>query len=75
MSAVMSSCRSCGAEIRFVLTTTGKRMPIDAEPRPDGNLVLREGVVRPFVPHVSTDTERWVSHFSTCPQSRDWRRR
>ena len=34
-------CRSCGAQIFWAVTANGKRMPLDAQPHPEGNLVLR----------------------------------
>ena len=33
-------CRSCDAEIYWVFTEHGNRMPIDADPRDDGNVAL-----------------------------------
>lgn len=33
-------CRSCGAPIRWAVTTNGRRIPIDAEPHPEGNLAI-----------------------------------
>lgn len=38
----MTTCRHCGARIRWVVTAKrGKPMPLDAEPSPEGNVVLR----------------------------------
>jgi hypothetical protein len=75
-------CRSCGAEIIWAKTKSGKAMPIDAKPSPNGNLVLRKlaggrdchvGIfaVGPDAPHVEP---RYVSHFSTCPQANKHRK-
>lgn len=37
----MTSCRSCGAPIRWARTVgAGKSMPLDAEPSADGNVQL-----------------------------------
>lgn len=33
-------CRSCGARIVFATTLTGKAMPVDRKPHPDGNVRL-----------------------------------
>lgn len=74
------NCRSCGAEIIWVLTQKGKRMPIDAEPREDGNIeiVKRDPGEPPLVRYLtgSEDTlpgfdlpDRYVSHFATCPHA------
>jgi hypothetical protein len=83
----VSACRSCRAEIWWAETLAGKRIPVDAEPAPDGNVVLlREGhgeappVVRvtsqaqadTLIPDVGT---RYVSHYATCPQAAEWRKR
>lgn len=39
----MSACKSCGAAVRWAWT--GERfMPIDADPRPDGNVVPTGGI-------------------------------
>jgi hypothetical protein len=35
----MAGCRSCGAPIRWVVTEKGKRIPLDRDPQPDGNIV------------------------------------
>ena len=79
MSAV---CRSCDAPIFWAVTTTGKTMPVDAEPVPDGNVVLveQEGdwtqpMVRVLGKDESTDEDRYVSHFVTCPQREKWRKK
>lgn len=33
-------CRACDAEIRWARTANGKAIPLDAEPNPDGNVLL-----------------------------------
>lgn len=75
----MSACRSCGASIVWsVSATTGKRVPLDAEPRPDGNIELDDdgGTARYVDPdQPSLDGRpRYVSHFASCPHASDWRR-
>jgi hypothetical protein len=75
-------CRSCGAEIIWATNDhTGGGIPVDAEPVADGNItldlsgpkvlahVLRKGE------DVAEGTARYVSHFVTCPQGREWRRK
>lgn len=73
-------CTSCQARIIGVLTVNGKWMPVDPEPRVDGNLVLVEG--DGTVPHARVlkrgevvDVPRYVSHFVTCPQAGIHRKR
>lgn len=83
----MSSCRSCGAEVRWAHTANGRAMPLDAEPVPDGNVVYTgrdvrndRGVARPEVrveaqpPMFDDGQPRYVSHFATCPNADQWRK-
>ncbi len=65
------TCRSCGAAIEWAETIRGKRMPFDAPivvVRSQGSPL--EARVVEFV-----DTTVTPSHFATCPQAKDWRRR
>jgi hypothetical protein len=61
-------------------------MPVDAEPRPDGNIKLeyeREGIFAIYVGKPDQDTlfesktgaERYVSHFATCPNADQFRKK
>lgn len=78
-----SKCRSCGAEIMWIETKKGKKMPLDAEP-------LHQQELDPKLTYATfTDTGEYrcykgdeiavlskplyTSHFATCPQSDDWR--
>lgn len=63
----MARCRSCGAEILWAVTKAGKRIPIDPEPEPYGNVQLDEsaGEVRATVVAIGDGTH--VSHFASCP--------
>jgi len=75
----MSYCRSCDAPVFWVRTETDRSMPLDVEPRDDGNLALEpcpDGEIRavPFSPLLHPTQLRYVSHFATCPQAREWRR-
>lgn len=76
-----ATCRSCGAQIEWCLTSTGKKTPINAEPdREHGTIKQRGGYA-----HILSgdDLQRareagetlYVSHWATCPQSRAWRKR
>lgn len=72
------ACRSCGAPIIWTRTAKGKAMPVDAEPRSDGEIALRdeEGTLVAVYIGAATDGEaRYVSHFATCKDSDSWRRR
>lgn len=69
----MAECKRCGREILFGWTEKNKRIPIDPEPREDGNLatyrdhvgrlkcrVIKEGdEIQPFERHA-------MPHFATC---------
>lgn len=61
----MATCKTCGAEILWIRTTTGKMHPIDAKPEKrwvwnavDGWDLL----------------ETHISHFATCPDADQHRR-
>lgn len=77
----MSSCRTCHAEIEWVRTPEGRTMPIDPEPAEDGNLALIAGdpiIAVPVAANellVDDDGLRYKSHFATCPQADQHRRR
>jgi len=69
----MSTCRSCGAAIVWMVTTAGKPMPCDAEQVrvavPTGNLVdTGHGVSR----EVEIRTG-WVPHWATCADAEQHR--
>jgi hypothetical protein len=71
---VADTCKSCSAPIEWVKSArTGKAMPLDAGDAPDGNLVVLDGVAHPAL---QGDTRpRRKSHFATCPQAAEWRKR
>lgn len=77
----MITCFSCGNEIIWARTETGKRMPIDPSPHPEGNLVLYRGEMLPTVRPVSRivdrkpDTPLYKSHFATCKQASQHRKK
>lgn len=76
----MSDCRSCGAPIRWAVTATGKRIPLDPEPVDGGNVLLHEPIdggesiatvvgKAPAPSLFGDDAPRYVSHFATCPNA------
>ena len=77
-----ATCKSCAAPIIWTVTHKGNRMPVDAEPVEGGNVVLRrdgEALIAeyPGKEHPSLfedDGVRYVSHFSTCPEGKEWRK-
>ena len=71
-------CRSCGARVMWVKTSKGKKMPLDAEPVANGNLVmatLPDAIAVSYDPTQHGGLSRFTSHFATCPQSAAWRKR
>jgi len=67
-------CRSCHAPILWSMTPKGKRIPLDPEPVDRGNIDIGEdGIAR--VALVETGKMRHVSHFTTCPDAPQHRRR
>ena len=72
-------CKSCGAEIYWLRTERGKWVPLDAVPVPDGNVIVGDdGTARYVARHAAElppDVPRYVSHFSSCPQAQEWRKR
>lgn len=78
-----SRCTSCDANIIWVTTAaTGKPMPVDVEPHPDGNVLLTERIGRsPLAEVVAAGQDSLIpgeplrrSHFATCPQADQHRR-
>jgi len=72
-------CKSCDAPIMWVTTESGKKMPLDRVPVPDGNVVLR-GVDEPVAVYVTDKRpaiegeRRYTSHFATCPNAASHRK-
>jgi hypothetical protein len=66
----MSACRSCGADILWIETEIGKAMPIDATP--EKRIILRPvgGTSR-----VGKVVDTYISHFATCPEADQHRRK
>lgn len=71
-----STCRSCGAPIAWAETIAGKRMPLDPEPRDDGNVRLdKDGVAFVGTDMLAADPPSYVSHFATCSHPQRHRKR
>lgn len=72
----VSRCKSCGAAIRWYSTPRGTKIPIDADPASDGNLVILAGVVQNAHADLFNGIPagpRYISHFATCPNARKHR--
>lgn len=66
------TCRSCGAPVEWAELVTGKRMPFDppiVPVRTQGNLLAGERTVE------DVDTSVTLSHFATCKDAKQWRRK
>ena len=79
----MSRCKGCGAEIDWIMTHTGKYMPVDPEPVfvavDDGSdvFVTDEGEVihgREVPANDGSAEVAFVSHWATCPAASSFRR-
>jgi hypothetical protein len=76
----VTRCQSCAARIVWTVTERGKRMPVDAEPHPAGNITLIPLPDGGVTAHVLQKFEsagsaaRYRSHFVTCVNASDWRR-
>ena len=79
----MSRCKACNAELLWGETASGKRMPFNAVPHPDGEWVLLGTRCRLADPAPATGypgagsaTEpRYTPHWATCPSAPLFRRR
>lgn len=72
----MTKCASCGAEIEWCVAKSGKRIPVDVAPAPDGNLVVWLGQAMKRTPeHDARGITPRRAHFATCPQADLWRRK
>lgn len=73
-------CRGCGAEMKMMPTASGKKIPLNPEPDPDGNLVIFAGKAH----YASAEQQRaaregknvtlYSTHFSNCPKANDFRK-
>jgi hypothetical protein len=61
-------CRSCNADVLWVETDGGWRMPLNAEP--EKRFVLEAGQS----PMKAKQRNTYVSHFATCPHAERWRK-
>ncbi len=74
------TCKACGAPIVWAETAaTGKAIPLDAEPAPDGNIYLStsDGVAHypPKGWQAPAGLRLYKSHFASCPQAAAFRRK
>lgn len=78
----MPVCSKCKAPITWAYTESGKRMPLDPLPHPDGNVVYAgDGADRVRVLKKADQgdlflagLQRYNSHFVTCPAADSFRK-
>lgn len=76
----MGKCKSCGAAIKWIRMKSGRTMPVDEKAVkyiPDGysHIVTEKGeVVTGRISEYGTKTG-YISHFATCPNAKQHRRR
>jgi len=69
------ACRSCGADILWVVTVNGKAMPLDPDPVEDGNVTVEGGIATVLGPlEAVSEPVLYVTHFQGCPDADEWRR-
>lgn len=77
-AGIAGECEHCHAPLLWLTTDAGKRMPVDADPRPDGNVVRigkAAGVLGPQKAAAarSAGTPLWLHHVVSCPHADRWR--
>lgn len=72
----MSTCRSCAERVVWAVTSNGRRMPVDAEPSPMGNVLLHAMESGPPLAVVSAGPVAGgrMAHHATCPERESWGR-
>lgn len=76
----ISKCRSCGAAIIWAVTRNEKSIPLDAEPSPEGNVVLDDlrnaTVLGPLdlLLHDRDAQPLYMPHHASCPDGEEWKR-
>lgn len=70
-----TTCTSCGAPVRWVVTVTGRRIALDPDPHPGGNVIptVEGGKPRARVltgAEMPAQTVAWRQHAATCPRTR-----
>ena len=84
MGSDHATCSSCGADIVWTVTVTGKRMPLDVQERAGATFVVHipsdprkplqalaatSETARLLIGRELASRPRFDSHFATCPSS------
>lgn len=70
----MAFCKSCGARFDWYRTAAGKAMPVEPEPRTDGNVKIDVVNNLATVVPAGSDYPLYLSHFASCPGANQHRR-
>lgn len=73
-----AKCRSCQADIIWIRSSNNNLMPLDAQPNPEGNIVIKDGVAHVMKGDLFEEMlegERYMTHFATCPNSAKHRKK
>jgi hypothetical protein len=78
----LTACRRCKRPIFWAFTGRGRRMPLDAEPHPDGTIAAYKSGTGTWMCRTLKHGEephgyelRYMTHFATClvlPSSAKW---
>lgn len=71
----MARCKTCGRNIVWAKTEGGKAMPLDIEAVDGGNVELDLATRVAKVVKPELGMRQFVSHFVTCPQASEHRKR
>lgn len=75
---VSGTCEHCDAELLWLTTAAGRRMPVNAKPDPARGNVIRTGRVAgvlgpgPAAAARATGQPLWLHHAVTCPHANRW---
>lgn len=74
-----NECSACGAPIRWERTEKGKAMPLNQEPDPKGNVILKPYAdgMRAHILHkdeADLPGTRFMPHHATCEKVGEFRR-
>ena len=72
------NCRACKKPVLWYTTTLGAVMPLDPEPCDDGNVVIVDGKALSLKGDLweeHHDGPRYKSHFATCPNAAEFRKK
>lgn len=70
---------TCAAIIRWAVTREGRRMPLNLDPDPAGNVVIETNATGEVRARVLTGHElpalgeAWMPHWKTCPDSKEFK--